>query len=159
MKNTAFFSMIFFSLLFTAIGCNKDEECPAPAPDTNNTETVKQLFGYFGKGDVNAYLNGHDVNCVFDITGNSILNPGKVYNGHAGFMQFLGDLSAKGQPTAINPTDFYESGDVVTATGNLTFKDLATGQTCTANFIQLWKFNAEGKVIYFKEDHDKRVCQ
>lgn len=146
---------VLFSFIQTA--CSKDEE--TPVPEINNTEIVKKLFGYFGQGDVASYLAGHDENCVFDITGNQILNPGKVYNGHAGFMQFLADLSAKGQPTAINPVDFYEAGDVVTVSGTLAFKDFATGQTCTVNFIQLWKFNTEGKVIYFKEDHDNRVCQ
>lgn len=159
MKNIFSISALFLFLALATIGCKKEEECPAPTPDTNNTESVKKLFAYFGQGDVTAYLNGHDVNCVFDITGNQILNPGKVYTGHTGFMSFLGDLSAKGQPMIINPVDFYESGDVVTVNGNLTFKNFATNQTCTVNFIQLWKFNAEGKVIYFKEDHDHRECQ
>ncbi|MFN0173491.1 MAG: nuclear transport factor 2 family protein [Saprospiraceae bacterium] len=158
MKNILSISALFFllSLSLATIGCDKEE---APTPDTNNTEIVKQLFGYFGTGDIPSFLNGCDENCVFDITGNQILNPGKVYNGHDGFMAFLGDLSDKGQPTLINPIDFYESGDVVTVNGNLAFTDFATGKTCTASFIQIWKFNSAGKMVYFKEDHDNRVCQ
>jgi ketosteroid isomerase-like protein len=148
---------LILSLSLTTIGCEKEKDCPAPS--TKNTELVKKLFGYFGAGDIPAFLSNCDPNCVYDITGNQILNPGKVYTGNEGFMAFLGDLSGKGQPTAINPVDFYESGDVVTVNGNLTFKDFETGQTCTANFIQIWKFNAAGKMVYFKEDHDNRVCQ
>ena len=155
MKNNLRISVLFCAVLLATIGCQKEELTPSNI----NTERVKQLFGYFGAGDVPSYLNGHDTNCVFDITGNQILNPGRIYNGHAGFMEFLGDLSAKGQPTVINPLDFYESGNVVTVQGNLTFNDFATTKTCQVNFIQVWKFNDAGKVIYFKEDHDNRVCQ
>ncbi len=158
MKNILSISALFFllSLSFATVGCDKDE---AQTPDTNNTEIVKQLFVYFGTGDIPSFLNSCDANCVFDVTGNQILNPGKVYTGNDGFMAFLGDLSVKGQPTTINPVEFYEAGDVVTVSGNLSFTDFATSQTCTVNFIQIWKFNTAGKMVYFKEDHDNRVCQ
>lgn len=139
--------------LFT-VSCKDQETIPAD----QNTALVKTLIGYFSKGDINSFLNGCDANCVFDVTGNQILNPGKVYNGTQGFMAFLGDLSAKGQPTVITPEEYYESGDVVTVNGKLEFKDFATGQTCKVNFIQLWKFSGD-KLIAFKEDHDNRVCQ
>ncbi|MFN0216079.1 MAG: nuclear transport factor 2 family protein [Saprospiraceae bacterium] len=158
MKNILSISSLFalLALSIAMVGCDKEE---SPIPETNNTEIVKQLFAYFGSGDIPSFLNNCDANCVFDITGNQILNPGKVYTGNDGFMAFLGDLSSKGQPTAINPLDYYESGDVVTVNGNLTFTDFATSQTCSANFIQIWKFNTAGKLVYFKEDHDHRVCQ
>lgn len=154
-------SLLLKLLLFTIVtsvcftSCEKD----CTSSNTKNTETVKLMFDYFGKADIPSFLALCTEDCVFDITGNQILNPGKVYIGKNGFMSFLGDLSTKGQPTLINPVDFFESNDVVTVNGNLEFKDLQSGKKCKANFLQIWKFNTEGKMIFFKEDHDHRVCE
>jgi ketosteroid isomerase-like protein len=158
MKNIIYnFSLyLFCSIVLTCISCSK-EDCPSAS--TKNTEIVKQLFGYFGTGDIASFLNGCTSDCIFDITGNQILNPGKVYTGHTGFMTFLGDLTLKGQPTNIQPIDFYESENVVTVNGKIEFKDFVSGRMCKANFIQIWKFNQDSKLIYFKEDHDNRVCE
>ncbi|MEO6189421.1 MAG: nuclear transport factor 2 family protein [Saprospiraceae bacterium] len=157
MKNSIQFSAVFFIFsLFLGFNSCKKEDC---SPTTKNTETVKKLFGFFAMGDISSFLNGSTTDCIFDVTGNQILNPGKVYFGHSGFMEFLGDLSKKGQPTLLTPIDFYESGNVVTVLGKIEFTEFASGKKCKVNFIQLWKFNSDGKMIYFKEDHDNRVCE
>lgn len=159
MKTIIFFSKIMLcTALFTfaATSCDKDDDCPAPS--TKNTELVKAQLGFFLSGDIPSFLAGCDATCTYDLVGNQILDPGKVYNGEAGFMAFLGDLSAKGQPTNFTPLEFFESGDVVTVTAILEFTDFATTQTCSVNVVQIWKFNG-GKVILLKEDHDNRVCE
>lgn len=139
---------------FTA--CDKEEECPGPS--TVNTELTQKLIGYFLSGDITSFLANCDPACEFDVTGNQILNPGKVYTGNEGFMSFLGDLSAKGQPTNFTPKEFFESGDVVTVTSTLQFTDFINSKTCTVNVVQLWRYK-NGKLILLKEDHDNRVCQ
>lgn len=146
---TALFALV-------ATGCDKDDDCPAPS--TKNTELVKAELNFFLTGDIPSFLAGCDPACTFDLVGNQILDPGKVYTGNDGFMAFLGDLSAKGQPTSFTPLEFFESGDVVTVTAILEFTDFATSQTCSVNVVQIWKFK-DDKVILLKEDHDSRVCE
>ncbi len=159
MKTTIFSSKIMLALAlfcFAISACNKDEDCSAPS--TKNTELVKAELNYFLTGDIPAFLAGCDANCTFDLVGNQILNPGKVYTGNDGFMDFLGDLSAKGQPTNFTPLEFFESGEVVTVTAVLEFNDTVNNQICQVNLVQIWKFK-DGKVILLKEDHDNRVCE
>ncbi len=80
-----------------------------------------------------------------------------MYNGTQGFMEFLGDISTKGQPTLVTAKEFYESEEGVTVNGEVQFTDLITNKNCKVNFIQLWKFSGD-KVSFLKEDHDNRVC-
>ena len=141
---------------FAITACDKKDDCPAPS--TKNTELVKAELNYFLTGDIPSFLAGCDTACTYDLVGNQILNPGKVYIGNDGFMAFLGDLSAKGQPTGFEPFEFFESGEEVTVTARLTFNDIVTNQTCSVNLVQIWKFK-NGKVVLLKEDHDNRVCE
>ncbi len=135
------------------ISCDKD--C---VNLTHKTEIVKKQLNNFSTGDIPSFLEGCSTDCIFDLTGNQLLNPGKIYIGTQGFMNFLADLSIKAQPTLISSNEFYESEAGVTVTGEVQFTDLLSAQKCSVMFIQFWKFSGD-KLIYFKEDHDIRICQ
>lgn len=145
---------LYFLIPLIALFCSCSDDCPDLS---SKTVLVKKQLDFFSKGDIPSFLNGCTTDCIFDLTGNQILNPGRVYLGTQGFMDFLGDLSSKGIPTLVTAKEFLESEAGVTVNGEVQFTDLATNKSCKVNFIQLWKF-AGDKVSFLKEDHDNRVC-
>jgi len=120
----------------------------------DNATTVASLYEAFGRGDIPFILDHLDDSCQWIAVGEGYLPTAGTYKGKdaVNFFMRLGDTV---EFSTFNPTAIHNIGEnEVVAFGNMSGKSKATGKPSSSDWAMHWKFNDEGKAIYFHEFHD-----
>lgn len=122
----------------------------------SNVDTVKEIYGAFGRGDVPAILEKLDENVEWEtyipVEGVPWLQTRRGRDNIAGFFESLAPLEFK----RFEPQTFFESGDKVFV---LIALDITTKGKDYSFPLEghLWQFSATGKVAKF--DHVADTAQ
>jgi ketosteroid isomerase-like protein len=118
---------------------------------TNNAKTVGKMYEAFGRGDIPYILSHLADNCKWIGTGEGALPQGGTYIGKDA-VNFFMKLNEAGEFNAFNPVSINNINDnEVVAFGNMTTTSRRTGKKVTSDWAMHWKFNNEGKAVYFHD--------
>ena len=121
---------------------------------TNNAATVASLYEAFGRADIAFILDHIADDCQWIGAGEGLLPAGGTYTGKdtVNFFIRLGD--------SVEFTSFDVSAvnnindDEVIAFGTMSGNSKATGKASASDWAMHWKFNADGKVVYYQDFHN-----
>jgi hypothetical protein len=120
----------------------------------NNAATVANMYEAFGRGDVPSIINNVAENCKWIGAGEGTLPEGGIYRGKEAVNFFL-RLNEYEEFNSFNPVSINNiNDDEVVAFGNMTVTSKATGKKVSSDWVMHWKFNADGKVVYFQDFFD-----
>jgi uncharacterized protein len=126
----------------------------ATATLTNNATTVAKMYEAFGRGDIPTILNNIADDCTFIGAGEGSLPQGGTYVGKNA-VQFFQKLGENLDFNAFNVTSINNTtNDEVVAFGDMKTTSKNTGKKVSADWTMHWKFNEEGKAIYFHDFFD-----
>ena len=117
----------------------------------NNAATVGNLYEAFGRGDIPFILSHIADDCQWIGAGGEYLPQGGTYTGKEA-MNFFIRLGGSVDFTSFNPGSISNINDnEVIAFGNMAAVSKATGKTSSSDWAMHWKFNDEGKVVYYQD--------
>ena len=117
----------------------------------NNAATVGSLYEAFGRGDIPFILSHISDDCQWIGAGGEYLPQGGTYTGKEA-MNFFIRLGGSVDFTSFNPGSISNINDnEVIAFGNMAAVSKATGKTSSSDWAMHWKFNDEGKVVYYQD--------
>ena len=120
----------------------------------NNAATVGKIYEAFGRGDIPFIISHIDDNCKWIGAGKNLLPQGGTYKGKDA-VNYFKKLGGAVQFTAFNPVSISNINDnEVVAFGNMAGTSTVTGKPSSSDWAMHWKFNDEGKVIYYQNFHD-----
>lgn len=114
-----------------------------------NTQTVIDLYGKFGKGDVPGILATCTDEVVFDINDRMFDSKARLFKGKAGVGQFFQEIGSKFQYTRFQPTRFVADGDDVFILVEVDCMQVASGKKYSSTYTHHFKV-VNGKVTYFR---------
>src|SRR5262245_34410679 len=118
---------------------------------TDNATTVGKMYEAFGRGDIPSILSHVADNCKWIGAGGDLLPAGGTYIGKEALNFFI-RLNEAVEFTSFNPLAIHNIGDdEVVAFGNMSGKSKITGKPSSSEWVMHWKFNNEGKAIYFQD--------
>jgi len=121
---------------------------------TDNATTVANLYAAFGRGDIPFIVKHIDDNCKWIGAGEGFLPQGGNYKGKEA-LNFFMKLNEAVEFKSFNPLAIHHIGDAeVVAFGNMSGAAKNTGKVSSSDWVMHWKFNEEGRVIYFHDFHD-----
>ena len=121
---------------------------------TDNASTVGKLYEAFGRGDIPYIIDHVDDNCKWIGAGEGSLPQGGTYIGKdaISFFQRLGENE---DFMAFNPVAIHNiNNNEVVAFGNMAATSKITGKKMSSDWVMHWKFNEEGKAVYFHDFFD-----
>ncbi|MGC4037711.1 MAG: nuclear transport factor 2 family protein [Chitinophagaceae bacterium] len=118
---------------------------------TDNAKTVGKLYEAFGRGDI-AYIIDHlSDDCTWIGAGKDFLPQGGTYKGKEAINFFI-KLGEAEEFTAFNPEAIHTIGEhEVVAFGFMAANAKKTGKKVASEWVMRWKFDDDGKVIYFQD--------
>ncbi len=120
----------------------------------NNAATVTKLYQAFGRGDIPYILSHIADNCKWIGSGEGSLPQGGTYTGKDAVNFFI-RLGESEEINAFNPVSVNNINDnEVAAFGNMIATSKITGKKVVSDWAMHWKFNEEGKVVYFQDFFD-----
>jgi uncharacterized protein len=120
----------------------------------NNAATVTGIYEAFVRGDIPSIIENIDSNCVWTAAGEGFLPAGGTYRGKDAVNFFI-RLGESFEFSAFNPVLISNlNDDEVVAFGNLAGNSKLTGKSTSTDWAMHWKFNDDGKVIYYQDFHD-----
>lgn len=121
---------------------------------TDNAATIASVYDAFVKADIPFILEKIDDTCLWTGAGEGFLPQGGTYKGkEAG--NFFKALAETLEFTAFNPVAIHNIGNnEVAAFGNLATISKNTGKPYSTDWAMHWKFNDEGKIIYYQDFHN-----
>ena len=120
----------------------------------DNTTTVAKMYEAFGRGDLPYILSHVADNCKWIGAGEGSLPQGGTYIGKDA-VNFFMKLGESEDFKAFNPLTIHNIGDnEVVAFGNMTATSKKTGKTASSDWVMHWKFNKDGKAVYFHDFFD-----
>jgi uncharacterized protein len=121
---------------------------------TDNATTVGKVYEAFGRRDINYILNTVADNCTWIGTGEGTLPQGGTYKGKE-VVNFFKQLAEHEEFNSFNPISINNiNDDEVVAFGNMTVTSKASGNKATSDWVMHWKFNEDGKAVYFHDFFD-----
>jgi uncharacterized protein len=118
---------------------------------TNNAATVANMYEAFGRGDIPYILSHVADDCKWIGAGEGYLPAGGIYTGKDA-LNFFMRLNDSVEFSSFNPLSINNINDYeVIAFGNMSGKSKATGKPSSSDWAMHWKFNDEGKVIYYQD--------
>ncbi len=124
------------------------------ATSVNNATTVASLYEAFGRGDIPFIVEHIADNCVWIGTGEDLIPSGGTYKGKEAVNFFI-RLGESVEMTSFNPVSISNiNEDEVVSFGNMSGISKATGKLSSSDWAMHWKFNDDGKVIYFHDFHN-----
>lgn len=114
-----------------------------------NTGVIMSIYDAFGKNDAQARNALLADNVVFEIQDNVLFPMPKTFKGKPEVISFFNDLGSKNLYTKFQPWRFIADGDDVLVLVSAEFKNAATGQMYTTNYVHHFKV-MDGKVSWFK---------
>lgn len=120
----------------------------------DNAATVATLYEAFGRGDIPFILDHVADNCKWIGAGAGSLPPGGTYTGKEA-VNFFKRLGESVEFNSFNPLAIHNINDnEVVAFGNMTGTSRTTGKKSSSDWVMHWKFNKEGKAVYFQDFFD-----
>jgi ketosteroid isomerase-like protein len=120
----------------------------------DNATTVTRLYEAFGRGDIPFIIDHLADNCQWIGTGKGYMPAGGTYVGK-NVLNFFKTLGETVEFTSFNPISINNINDhEVIALGNMSGISKATGKSSSTDWAMHWKFNDEGKAVYFHEYYD-----
>ncbi len=120
----------------------------------NNATRVANMYDAFGRGDIPSIINNVADNCKWIGAGEGTLPEGGTYKGKEAVNFFL-RLNEYEEFNSFNPVSINNINDnEVVAFGNMTVTSKATRKQVSSDWVMHWKFNADGKVVYFQDFFD-----
>jgi ketosteroid isomerase-like protein len=121
---------------------------------TNNAATVGSLYEAFGRGDIPFIMSHIADDCKWIGAGEGFLPAGGTYTGKE-VMNFFIRLNESVGFSSFNPVSIHNINDhEVIAFGNMEGTSKATGKPSSSDWAMHWKFNDQGKVIYYQDFHN-----
>ena len=121
---------------------------------TNNAATVASLYEAFGRGDIPYIISNLADDCKWIGAGGEYLPTGGTYIGKEALNFFI-KLNESVEFSSFNPLSISNINDnEVIAFGNMAGKSKTTGKPSSSDWAMHWKFNHEGKVIYYQDFHN-----
>lgn len=121
---------------------------------TDNATTVASLYDAFGHGDIPFIVKHIDDTCKWTGAGEGFLPQGGHYTGKEAVNFFI-RLNESVEFKSFNPIAIHNIGDnEVVSFGNMSGIARATGKISSSDWVMHWKFNDDGKVIYFQDFHN-----
>jgi uncharacterized protein len=121
---------------------------------TDNATTVAKMYEAFGRGDIPVILNNLADNCTWIGAGEGSLPQGGTYVGKDAvrFFQKLGE-NEEFNSFDVNSVNNI-SDDEVVAFGEMKTTSKKTGKQLSCDWVMHWKFNEDGKAVYFHDFFD-----
>jgi len=120
----------------------------------NNAATVASLYEAFGRGDIPFILDHIADDCKWIGAGGDLIPSGGTYTGK-GVGNFFKALADNVEFSAFNLDAVHNIGDnEVIAFGNMSGNSKITGKPSSSDWAMHWKFNDEGKVVYYQDFYD-----
>lgn len=120
----------------------------------NNAATVTKLYEAFVRGDIPYILSHVADECKWTGAGEGSLPQGGTYTGKDAINFFI-RLGEGAEFNVFNPVSINNINDnEVVAFGNMTTTSKVTGKTVSSDWVMHWKFNDDGKVVYFHDFFD-----
>lgn len=117
----------------------------------NNAATVGSLYEAFGRGDIPFIISHIADDCHWIGAGGEYIPAGGTYIGKEA-MNFFIRLGESVEFTAFNPVSINNINDnEVIAFGNMAGTSKATGKPSSSDWAMHWKFNEQGKVVYYQD--------
>lgn len=120
----------------------------------NHAATVATMYEAFGRGDISSVLSQVADDCKWIGAGEGSLPQGGTYIGKDAVNFFI-RLGENEEFNAFNPYSINNINEnEVVAFGDMTTTSKATGKQITCDWVMHWKFNEEGKAVYFHDFYD-----
>lgn len=120
----------------------------------NNAATVTKLYEAFVRGEIPYILSHVADECKWTGAGEGSLPQGGTYTGKDAINFFI-RLGEGAEFNVFNPVSINNINDnEVVAFGNMTTTSKVTGKTVSSDWVMHWKFNDDGKVVYFHDFFD-----
>jgi uncharacterized protein len=124
------------------------------AVSINNATTVANLYAAFGRGDISYIIKHVADDCKWIGAGEGFLPAGGTYRGKDA-VNFFKKLEESEEFTSFNPLSISNINDnEVVAFGNMSGKSRKTGKPSSSDWAMHWKFNEDGRVVYFHDFFD-----
>jgi uncharacterized protein len=123
-----------------------------------NLELVQRNYAAFGSGDIPAVLNNLAESVVWDSRYPKAAPLGGKFEGHAGFLKWLG---AVGESVAIKefaPQKLFAQGDTVVVLGYEVAEVKATQRTYRNDWVHVFTL-AGGKIARFQSSNDAAAVE
>ena len=121
--------------------------------ETGNIETVRSIYGAFGRGDISGVLNFMDEAMVFIIPGSPAVPLAGTRRGLREVGRFFEDLDRRIEFSLFEPREYLAQGNRVVAFVHYEGRDKVTGRSFSADSAMLWTIG-NGKAIRFQEFTD-----
>ena len=119
-----------------------------------NLAAARAVYDAFGKGDVQAILDGCAPNIVWHSGGTRedfpVFGP---RTGLDGVKSFFKDVAENNQFSLFEPRDFFANGDKVVVTGHYTMTQKKTGKPVDSDWAHIFTFKG-GKLAAWRELND-----
>ena len=122
-------------------------------PTTTKTDTIKEMYAAFGRGDLKGLLSHVDANCTWESTGPKELPWAGAYRGHDGISRFFGEIEKSAEMLAFEPRTFIEQDNMVVALGHEKVRSKRTNRTYDSDWAHAFTLS-NGKVVAFREYGD-----
>src|SRR4030095_9126296 len=117
----------------------------------DNAASVAKMYEAFGHGDINYIITQLDSNCKWIGAGGEYLPTGGTYVGKD-VMNFFLKLNDTVDFSSFIPIAILNIVvDEAIAFGNMSGKSKLTGKPSSFDWAMHWKFNNEGKVVYYQD--------
>jgi uncharacterized protein len=120
----------------------------------NHAATVAKLYEAFGRGDISYIIDHLADDCRWVGSGEGSLLQGGTYIGKEA-VNFFKKLGQEEDITSFNPQSINNiNEDEVVVFGNMAATLRKTGKKASSDWVMHWKFNEDGKVVYFHDFFD-----
>lgn len=118
----------------------------------SNVKTMQDLYGAFGRGDIESVLAAMDPRIEWREAENNPYQPdGQPWVGPDAIVNNLFvKLGAEWDGFSVNPKEFHDAGDAVVVEGRYTGTYKATGKNLNAQVTHVWRLR-DGKVTSFQQ--------
>jgi ketosteroid isomerase-like protein len=121
-----------------------------------NTETVKEIYADFGRGDVDGILS----KCSDDVLWLTHLDPvvpwSGNYSGKNNVRTFFEAIFTSVDVEAFEPMEWIADGDKVVSIGRFVCVARSTGKRADTRWVFIWRFH-HGMVNSYEQFHDESI--
>lgn len=125
---------------------------------TSNIDKVKQIYAYFGQGNLDGVIGMLDENVKWVIAEIKNYPPSGTHNGKDEVRNFFISVASLVDTLEFNSTNFLADGDFVVVQGNYKFKVKSNGNIISSDWVEVFKFE-NGLIKYYEEYTDTAAFQ
>ena len=121
--------------------------------EQQNIDLVRQVYGAFGRGDLEGILGSLDPQVTWRTPGPPDLPSAGLRRGLDAVREFFGKLLSTFEITNFVPSDFLAQGDTVVVLGTSVERVRATGNAIDFRWVHIFKIR-NGRIVSFEEPAD-----